>query len=135
VDYYWISPAGKRFDSQKKALYFAKCSTEKCAGGRASAAAHLNTFVSARKEMKGKTAEPCPSTVPRRPPTNLIQDGRAKNTRPHNLTKERNQRKVGVSSTVEFNSMSPFQSSRSSPMRWMRLWWTRRIRKKEHKWA
>jgi hypothetical protein len=131
VDHYWISPAGKRFDSQKKASYFAKVSTEKCAGGRASTAARLNTFVSARKDRKGKAADSRPSTVPRRPQTNLIQDRRAKNTRPHNLTKERNQRKVEASSLVEFNSTSPFQSSKSSPMRW-RLWWTRRMRKKEN---
>jgi hypothetical protein len=59
VDHYWISPAGKRFDSKKKALlHFAKASTEKwCAGGgRTSAAARLSTSSSSRKERKGKAA-------------------------------------------------------------------------------
>jgi hypothetical protein len=131
MDHYWVSPAGKRFYSKEKALYFAKTSTEKCAGGRASSAARLNTSASARKERRRKVTDSRPSTVPIRPPTNLIQDGRAKNTRPRNLTKERNQRKAEVSSMVEFNSTRPFQSSKSSPMRW-RLWWTRRMGKKEN---
>jgi hypothetical protein len=54
MDHYWISPAGKRFLTKKKAL---QASTEKCDGGRASSAARLNTCLSARKERKGKAAD------------------------------------------------------------------------------
>jgi hypothetical protein len=110
VDHYWTSPAGKRFDSKKKALHY----TEKCAAERSSSAARPNTSVSARKERKGNAANSRPSTVPRRPQPNMIPDGRAKNTSPHNLTKERNQRKAEVSSMVEFNSTSPFSSESST---------------------